>query len=125
MTLQDQLAKISSEFGPADHSDIVQMIEDIYYYFSQLEDFEVLKVDQFSEDERMVVAACITTMQDPFFKIVVSHIWQRDLAFDQEYSEFEINELGTVFRFLTWDDGYITGEIWFERAKKEGPDGAS
>lgn len=119
MTLEEKIAEISAELGPAAYEDIHQMTEDIYYYFMQLDDFEVLKIDQTGDANRLVLAACLTTMQDPFFKIVVAHTWQRDLSFDNEWSEFETTDVGTVFRFLTWDDGYISGEIWFERAKRE------
>jgi len=107
------------DIKPSSGQDVREMAEDIYYYFSQLEDFEILRVEQMGEDNRMVVAACLTTMADPFFKIVVAHKWQRDLAFDNEWSSFEDRDEMTIFRFLTWEDEYISGEIWFDRAKKE------
>lgn len=119
MNFKDKLAAIQEEFDPSYGTDLAEMKDDIYYYFSQMEGFEVLRIEQTDDAERMVLAACLTTIQDPFFKIVVANIWQKDLAFDEEWSEFESNDLGTVFRFITWADGYISGEIWFERAKKE------
>lgn len=105
---------------PSNGEDLTQMTEDLYHYFSELDDFEVLRVEQTAERERMIVAAIQTTMQDPVFKILVSHTWQRDLAFDDQWCAFEDREGFTLFHFLTWDDDmYISGEIWFERAKKE------
>lgn len=118
MTINEKIAEISAEYQPSFNEDLTAMKEDIYYYFSQMEDFEVLRVEQTNDENRMVVAVCISTLEDPFFKLVVAHTWQKDLAFDAEWSEFEDNELGTVFRFLTWEDGYISGEIWFERGKQ-------
>lgn len=118
-----KIAKInalSSSCAPSNGEDITQMTEDIYHFFSELDDFEVLRVEQTAERDRMVVAAIQTTMQDPIFKILVTHTWQRDLAFDDQWCSFEDREGFSVFHFLTWDeDAYISGEIWFERAKKE------
>lgn len=117
--IDDQISQLPTEIKACTSDDLREMREDIYYYFSQLDQFEVLRVEQTNDTNRMVLAACLTTMADPFFKIVVAHTWQRDLAFDNEWHEFAITEMGTVFRFLTWEDEYITGEIWFERAKLE------
>lgn len=119
MTLEEKIKTLAPEIAPSSGQDVLEMTEDIYYYFSQLEQFEVLRVEQMGENNRMVVAACLTTMTDPFFKIVVAHTWQRDLAFDNEWSAFEQRDEMTIFRFLTWEDEYISGEIWFERAKLE------
>jgi hypothetical protein len=97
--------------------DLREMQEDIYYHFSKMDGFEVVRVEQTGDKEKQVIAVCISTMEDPFFKIVVAHVWQRDLAFDNAWHLFETNEMGTVFRFLTWEDEYISGEIWFDRSK--------
>jgi hypothetical protein len=120
MDIISKIVALAPGLPPAQGEDLEQMTEDIYHYFSELEDFEVLRVEQTSAPDRMVVAAVQTTMQDPFFKIVVTHTWQSDLAFDDQWCSFEEQEGMTLFRFLTWDDdAYIAGEIWFERAKKE------
>jgi hypothetical protein len=119
MKLQEKIALEIPGLKPNKGEDVLQMTEDIYHYFSQLDDFEVLRAEYVGDPTRMVVAACITTMQDPFFKLVVAHTWQNDLAFDNQWCEFEVTDQGTVFRFLTWEDEYICGEIWFERAKLE------
>lgn len=120
MQLSDKIKTLGSSFSPSKGEDLDQMIEDIYHYFSELEDFEVLRIQATGKSDRMVLAACLTTMQDPFFKIVVSHTWQTDLAYDDQWSEFENHNEFSIFRFLTWnDDAYISGEIWFERAKIE------
>lgn len=120
MQISDKIKMLGPSFAPSIGEDLEQMTEDIYHYFSELEDFEILRVEQTSAPDRMVVAAVQTTMQDPFFKIVVAHTWQSDLAFDDQWCSFEEQEGMTLFRFLTWDDdAYIAGEIWFERAKKE------
>lgn len=120
MQISDKIKTLGPSFAPSKGEDLGQMTEDIYHYFSELDDFEVLRVEQTSAPDRMVVAAVQTTMQDPYFKIVVAHTWQNDLAFDDQLYSFEEQEGMTLFRFLTWDDDtYITGEIWFERAKKE------
>ncbi len=119
MTLQDKIAELPKEITKGSQMDIAEMTEDIYYHFSKLDDFEILKIEQTGEADRMVLAACLTTMADPFFKIVVAHTWQSDLAYDDQWSEFETRDNMTIFRFLTWEDEYISGEIWFERAKLE------
>lgn len=119
MTFKEKIAELPSSLKRASSSDLRQMQEDIYYYFTELDQFEVLKVEQTGDRDRMILAACLTTMQDPIFKIMVAYTWQRDLAFDEQWSEFETVDEGVIFRFLTWDDEYITGEIWFERAKQE------
>ena len=119
MSLADKIAELAGGLVPSTGADVLEMREDIFYYFSQLDDFEVLRVEQNNEEDKMVLAVCLSTMADPFFKIVVAHTWQRDLAYDNEWHEFDVTDMGTVFRFLTWeDDAYISGEIWFERAKK-------
>lgn len=120
MTLKHKIAELPLTIGACKGNDAAEMAEDIYHYFSDKDQFEVLRIDRTSDPEKMVLAVCITTMPDPFFRIVVSHVWTNDLAFDNQWSEFEETEQGTVFRFLTWDDTYITGEIWFERARLEG-----
>ena len=112
-----QLQDIRNTYPAASGEDLRGMQEDIYYHFSKLDDFEVLRVEQTGQSDRQVVAACIATLQDPFFKIVVAHLWQNDLAYDNEWHIFEQNELGTVLRFLTWEDTFISGEIWFDRKK--------
>lgn len=114
-----QLKKYINAYPPSKGEDLRIMQEDIFYHLSKIEDFEVLRVEQTGEQERQVVAACISTLKDPFFKIVVSHIWQNDLAYDNEWHVFEEHELGTVLRFVTWEDAFITGEIWFDRKKGE------
>ncbi len=120
MQISDKIKMLGPSFAPSKGEDLEQMTEDIYHYFSELDDFEVLRVEQTPAPDRMVVAAIQTTMQDPYFKIVVAHTWQNDLAFDDQWFSFEEQDGMTLFRFLTWDDGtYIAGEIWFERAKKE------
>jgi len=119
MSLKEKIAELSSDMKPAFGKDLRDMQEDIYYYFTELDQFEILKVEQTGDPDRMILAACLSTMPDPIFKIMVAHTWQRDLAFDDHWSEFEKVEEGIVFRFITWDDAYITGEIWFERAKQE------
>lgn len=120
MKLQEKIAQLPRSIEASRGNDVGEMTEDIYHYFSELDQFEVLRVEQTGDPEKMVLAACITTMPDPVFRIMVAHTWTRDLAYDDEWSEFEETEQGTVFRFLTWDDYYISGEIWFERAKLEG-----
>lgn len=124
MTLEDKINEVIPGLKSSTGTDVQEMTEDIYYYLSELEQFEVLKIDRTGDKDRMILAACLTTMPDPFFKIVVAHTWQRDMAFDNEWSEFEQKDDMTIFRFLTWDDAYISGEIWFERAKPEHQNGA-
>ena len=119
MTLKEKIAELPSNVKPVSGSDLREMQEDIYYYFTELDQFEVIKVIQTDETDCMISAACLTTMQDPIFKIMVAHTWQRHLAFDEHWSEFETLDEGVIFSFLTWDDEYITGEILFERAKQE------
>ncbi|NOQ72358.1 MAG: hypothetical protein GQ574_10180 [Crocinitomix sp.] len=119
MTLKDKIAELPSDIKPSFGTDLRDMQEDIYYYFTELDQFEVLKVEQTGNADQMIAAACLSTMQDPIFKIMVAHTWQRHLAFDEHWSEFETVEGGIIFRFLTWDDEYVSGEISFERAKLE------
>jgi hypothetical protein len=118
MTLKDKIAELPTNIKPAFGTDLRDMQEDIYYYFTELDQFEVLKVEQTGDADCLISAACLTTMQDPIFKIMVAHTWQRHLAFDEHWSEFETVEEAVIFRFLTWDDEYVSGEIWFERAKQ-------
>ena len=119
MTLKEKIAELPSNLKPSFGSDLRDMQEDIYYYFTELDQFEVLKVEQTDNANCMISALCLTTMPDPIFKIMVAHTWQRDLAFDEQWSVFETDDDHIVFRFITWDDGYITGEIVFERSKQE------
>ncbi|MGB1102467.1 MAG: hypothetical protein ACPG21_02445 [Crocinitomicaceae bacterium] len=119
MDWADIIAENAPHCPPAKEEELREMQDDIYYHFSQMDGFEVLRVEQMGEDIKRVVAACVSTMDDPFFKVVVAHIWQRDLAYDNQWHLFESNEMGTVFRFLTWEDEYICGEIWFDRSKGE------
>jgi len=114
-----QLKKYINAYPPSNGEDLRIMQEDIYFQLSKVEGFEVLRVEQTGKSERQVVAACISTLKDPFFKIVVAHLWQNDLAYDNEWHVFEEHELGTVLRFVTWEDAFITGEIWFDRKKGE------
>ena len=117
MSLEKKIAELPSNIKASTGSDLQDMKEDIYYYFTELDQFEVLKIDQKSNSNPMIIAACLSTMTDPFFKIVVAHTWQKHLSFDNEWSEFEQREGMAIFRFLTWEDEYVCGEIWFERAK--------
>lgn len=68
MKLQEKIAQVIPHLKPNKGEDVLQMTEDIYHYFSELDDFEVLRTEYVGEPSRMVVAACITTMQDPFLK---------------------------------------------------------
>lgn len=120
MNILEKIEELKPNIKPSTGEDVDQMLEDIYHYFSGLDDFEVLRVDQTKSPDKMILAACQTTMDDPYFRLVVAHTWQRDLAFDDQWSSFEDKDDMTIFRFITWDDdAYISGEIWFERAKNE------
>ncbi len=121
MTLTEKMKELAPEMNACRTNDVLDLREDIYYHFSQLDDFEVLRVEKMNDKNCMVKAAILTTMSDPFFKIVVVHKWQTDLAYDNQWHEFDVTEKGIVFRFLTWDESYISGEIWFERVTKDEP----
>lgn len=119
MTFEEKIESLELTYKSSTGNDALEMREDIHYQFSQLADFEVLRVDTMRNPHCQVKAAILSTMSDPFFKIVVVHKWQTDLAFDHEWHTFEATETGVVFRFITWSDVYVTGEIWFERVKRE------
>ncbi len=107
MSLKSEIENLPKGIGACIGDEVREMQDDIYYHFSQLEHFEVLRVEQTRDSNRLVLAACVCTFPDPFFKMVVAHTWKTDLAYDSEWHEFEVNEQGTVFRFLTWEDDFI------------------
>lgn len=119
MTFEEKIESLEKSIKPSTGNDALEMREDIYFQFSQLDDFEILRIETTRDPHCQVKAAILTTMSDPFFKIVVAHKWQTDLAFDNEWSEFSVTEKGMLFRFITWEDQYVAGEIWFERVKRE------
>ena len=55
--------------------DLREMQEDIYYHFSKMDGFEVVRVEQTGDKEKQVIAVCISTMEDPFFKIKEQFGW--------------------------------------------------
>ncbi len=119
MTIQDKIAELPVDVKPGTDNDVREIMEDIYYQFGKLEGFEILKIDRTSQKEIMVKALCLTTISDPFFKIIVEHTWKTDLAFDNEWHVFSSHDNLTKLQFLTWQYEYLSGEIWFERAKRE------
>lgn len=119
MDLQTQLAELDKDVKPCKAEDLTATIEDIHYQFSKLEGFEILKIDQTGDPNCSIKAAIQSTVQDPIFEIIVKHIWTTDLAYDNQWCRFYQNDFGSVFEFLTWEDEFITGEIWFQRVKAE------
>jgi hypothetical protein len=118
MELHQRIAELEGNIQPAYGNDILEMQEDIYRYFSEIEGFDILKVEPTEDKLCRLKAVCQTTHSDPIFKLVVSNIWKSSLAFDEEWHDFKVTELGIVFEFLTWDDTYVSGRIWFERVSK-------
>lgn len=119
MNLTEKIAEISSDVKASKGADLLEMKEDIYYHFTKTKSFEVIRVEATGEQPAMVKALCITTIPDPIFQLVVTHLWKTDLAFDNEWHQFISHDSGTVLQFLTWDDEFISGEIWFDRSLPE------
>ena len=119
MNLEERISLLDQNIQPAYGTDILEMQEDIYRYFNEIEGFDLLKVEPTEDALCRLKAVCQTTQGEPFFKIIVRTVWQSSLAFDDEWHQFDITELGIVFEFLTWDeDTYVSGKIWFERVNK-------
>jgi hypothetical protein len=117
MTLSEKINALQLPHHTGD--DVMEMLKDIYHYFNQLDSFELLDITRTKDASCLIKAKVLSTMQDPFFSIVVKHTWISDLAFDNEWHSFTQKGEDVLFEFVTWEDDYIAGQIYFERVKAE------